>query len=201
MVRSSIPRSGTVFTLSLLLALVVGGLALLFLSAQSVRAQATQDENTPWSSANKKVNSAKGKGQQNNTGFTTKFAFKGKNLDSASDAAKGKVSFKNSNGTVIQSGKGDIQCLRAVKYFGGTKAGYFVFLITESSGAEPVEEGTPIGVNIVDTGKKNGRGDELMGAPVGVPGENPPCEDPSVTGMPLAKGNIDIKAVGPQLPG
>ena len=196
-----IPRPRRMFTVSLLLALV-GGLALLSLSAQGVSAQATQDEDTARASANKKVNSANGKGQQDNTDFTTKFAFKGKNLDSASDAAKGTVSFENSNGTVIQSGKGNIQCLRAVKYFGGTKAGYFVFLITESSGAERLEVGTPIGVNIVDTGKKNGKGDELQGAPVGVPGENPPCEDPSVTGIPLAKGsNINIEAVGQPLPG
>ena len=106
-----------------------------------------------------------------------------------SDDAKGTVSFTNSQGSQSQSAKGSIECLR-VGRVGGDKAGYFVFVITESRGTEPPSVGTRIGVNILDTGRKHGKGDGARGQPVE---ESASCVDPTGEVDPLTKGNIKIK--------
>ena len=191
---------------ALLVALLVSIAVVSVSSMRGAAAQeATHDEAPVTADAKQRVNSAEGKGRMDtldsgNPGsvITSRFSFKAKNLDRVSDAADGKVSFENSNGSESQSGKGKIECLRVAKYFGGTKAGYFVFRVTESSGTDAPPVGTPIGVNILDTGKKHGKGDGLTGAPVGAPDDpTPPCQDPSASVTPLTNGNIDIRVITP----
>jgi hypothetical protein len=183
-----------------LLVALLAGLAIVSLSSTNGAdaQEATNDEAAAKADVNKKVNSANGKGQQHNpeADFTTKFEFKVRNLDRTSDEATGKVSFENSQGSERQSGEGLIECFTVDKYFGGTKIGYFVFRITESSGTDAPPVGTPIGVNILDTGKKHGKGDGLRGTPVGAPEDpTPPCLPPSGEVDPLTNGDINIDIV------
>ena len=139
------------------------------------------------------MDSARGSGQlvqQEDAGtITTSFRFHAKNLDSVSDEAKGTVSFTNRQGSLSQSAKRSIECLR-VDTLGGDKVGYLVFVITESSGTDAPSVGTRIGVNILDTGQKHGEGDGVFGEPIG---ESASCVDPTGVVEPLTKGNIQIR--------
>jgi len=191
---SPLSRGGIVVAL---LVALLGGLVVLSLFTQGADAQATQDEDAVDAQSKRKVDSADGKGRMDDTesGTTSKFEFNAKNLDRVSDEARGTVSFENSNGSDSQSATGSIECLRVDKV-DGKKAGYFVFRITESSPADALPVGTSIGVNIVDTGRKHGKGDGAIGGPVGEPGDpTPPCLDPSGEVPRLTNGNITIHDV------
>jgi hypothetical protein len=185
-----------------LLFALIAGLLVLSLSTQGANAQTTQDEDAVDAQSKRKVDSANGKGgiEDTGSGTTSRFEFNAKNLDRVSGEASGTVSFANSNGSDSQSAKGSIECLRVNKV-DVKKAGYFIFRVTESSGTDAPPVGTPIGVNVVDTGKKHGKGDGVLGAPVGEPGDpTPPCLDPSGEVEPLTNGNITIHDVVKQLP-
>jgi hypothetical protein len=176
-----------------LLVALLGGLVIVSLSStQGADAQeATQNEASAKADANQRVHSANGKGRIDDTesGTVSKFEFNAKNLEGGSDVARGKLFFRNSNGSDSSSAEGRIECLRVNKV-DGNKAGYFVLRVTESSGTDAPPVGTPIGINIVDTGKENGKGDRVLGGPVDEPA---PCLNPSDEGMRLTKGNITIE--------
>jgi hypothetical protein len=185
-----------------LLVALLGGIVVLSLFTQGADAQATQGEDAVDAQGKRKVDSANGKGRIDDTGSgtTSKFEFNAKNLDRSSDEARGTVSFENSNGSDSQSATGSIECLRVDKV-DGKKVGYFIFRVTESNGTDAPPVGTPIGVNILDTGKKHGKGDGVFGGPVGEPADpTPPCLNPSGEVVPLTNGNITIHDVVKELP-
>jgi hypothetical protein len=191
------PRSSPLSLGRLLVALLVALLAgLVVVSLASTRGagaqeEATQEEAPVKAEVKNKVHSANGKGRIDDTesGTVSRFEFNAKNVERGSDEARGKLFFRNTNGSDSSSAEGRIECLRVAKV-DRHKAGYFVLRVTESSGTDAPPVGTPIGINIVDTGKENGKGDRVLGGPVDEPA---PCLNPSDEGMQLTKGNITIE--------
>jgi hypothetical protein len=137
-----------------------------------------------------KVDFAKGTNVMQADGPLINFYAQGLDEKPNTPAAKGYFSATGgNNGEFFLKGK--ITCLRVSGKGSSGVAAYFVGKV-EKSNVSDILVGQLVGVDVFDSGKPNGEGDLLRGAPTA----SKQCRAPTGEGDPITHGNIVVKNAG-----
>jgi hypothetical protein len=139
---------------------------------------------------NHKVDFAKGTNVMQADGPLINFYAQGLDEKPKTPAAKGHFSATGGNNGEFFL-KGEITCLRVSGKGSSGVAAYFVGKV-EQSNLSDIPVGQLVGVDVFDSGKPNGEGDLLRGAPT----DSKQCLAPTGEGDPITQGNIVVKDAG-----